>query len=194
MALCTGRTLGDEHALPTWVSRRGTPSRIDHFLVSHRGFSQVMQCSVPQGRFQHQDSDRRPLILSIPISATTIPLPCVSGGPVCRLSWNPARRSAYVGSLRSSLAQSGLRASATAAAHGDVDKFDRVLSSVLRSRALIAGARRSCPRQSVGRCKRPNHHAPFSMENVIGPINVIGERVTLQLQLEVFGRRRGGTR
>jgi hypothetical protein len=79
---------------------------------------------------------------------------------MCRISWDPARRSAYGGSLHSSLAQSGLRARATAATHGDFDGSDRVLSSVLQSCALIAGARSSCPGQSAGRCRRPNH-APF---------------------------------
>jgi exonuclease III len=161
MALCTGRTLGDKDALSTWVSRRGTPSRVDHFLVSRYAFSQVLQCRIPQGRFQRRDSDHQPLLLSIQISATTVPRLCVSGDPVWKISWDPARRSAYAGSLRSSLAQSGLQTSATAAARGDVDGSDRVLSSVLRSCALIAGARRSCPGQSVGRYRRPNHHAPF---------------------------------
>jgi hypothetical protein len=50
MALCTGRILGDKDALPTWVSCGGPPSSVDHFLVSHRAISQVMQCSVPPTR------------------------------------------------------------------------------------------------------------------------------------------------
>jgi hypothetical protein len=99
--------------------------------------------------------------MSIQVSATTIPLSCVSGNPVCGISWDPARRSACAGSFRSSLTLSGLRANAIAAAYGNVDGSDRVMSFVMRLCALIAGARRSWPRRSVGRCKRLNHNAPF---------------------------------
>jgi hypothetical protein len=52
------------------------------YLVSSCALSQVLPCSVPQGRFQRQVLDHKPLLLTMQISVTTILLPCVSGDPV----------------------------------------------------------------------------------------------------------------
>ena len=60
MILCTGRVPGDRAASPTWVANRGTPSRLDHFLVSMHAFPMVTRCSIPVSSRRRLDSDHQP--------------------------------------------------------------------------------------------------------------------------------------
>ena len=113
--------------------------------------------------------------------------------PVCRVAWEAALGGAYVAELQTPSVQQLLRDSSAAALIGDLDLSDCILVSALRSSALVAGARRSCPGVSLARSKRPNHSAPFFDNDCRIAYNVTGGQGVPVLQWEDFGRRNGGS-
>ncbi|DBB06675.1 TPA: hypothetical protein ACH3X1_012184 [Trebouxia sp. C0004] len=73
MILCTGRTLADTPAQPTFKARTNTvASRLDHVLVDPDLFSSIQYCGVGLTR---PEPDHMPLEMRILLSAAAPPSP-----------------------------------------------------------------------------------------------------------------------
>ena len=82
MILCTGRTLADTPAQPTFKARTNTmASRLDHILVDPDLFSSIQHCGVGPTR---PDSDHMPLEMRILLSAAAPP----TAHPDMDLGWS----------------------------------------------------------------------------------------------------------
>ena len=163
LALCTGRVPGDETATPTWgISGRGTPSRLDHVLVSAGSFDRVLHCTVPRGAHLRKDSDHQPIALQWDLARATTHIPfSLTGEPLCTIAWDRRYQEAYACELQAPAAQAQLASCIAVATSGDLTTCDQLLSNVMSSAALTAGARRSSPGLSRACSNRPTHSAPF---------------------------------
>ena len=91
MILCTGRTLGDLPALPSFKARTNTvASRLDHVLVDPDLFSSIQSCCIGPIR---DDSDHMPLEMRILLSAAaplSPPPTYATSHPNLDLGWSQA--------------------------------------------------------------------------------------------------------
>jgi len=103
MVLCTGRTLLDTPATPSYL--RGN-SRLYHALVSPSLFPFIHSCGIPP---QTQESDHCPLIMKLHLPFMSPSTPSEggssihathSGTPVTRWVWDSTKRAAYASSLQ----------------------------------------------------------------------------------------------
>ncbi|DBA77818.1 TPA: hypothetical protein ACH3X1_009175 [Trebouxia sp. C0004] len=100
MVLCTGRTLADTPAQPTFKARTNTmASCLDHVLVDPGLFSSIQYCGVGLTR---PDSDHMPLEMRILLSAAAPPSPPLP--PVQKHTptwlWSGAKREQYALALQ----------------------------------------------------------------------------------------------
>ncbi|DBA87971.1 TPA: hypothetical protein ACH3X1_004956 [Trebouxia sp. C0004] len=105
MILCTGRTLADTPAQPTFKARTNTVvSRLYHVLVDPDLFSSIQYCGVGLTR---PDSDHMPLEMRILLSVAAPPSPPLS--PVRRHTptwvWSRAKREQYALALQAGPSQ-----------------------------------------------------------------------------------------
>ncbi|DBB01548.1 TPA: hypothetical protein ACH3X1_000197 [Trebouxia sp. C0004] len=118
MILCTGRTLADTPAQPTFKARTNTmASRLDHVLVDPDLFSSIQYCGVELTR---PDSDNMPLKMRILLSAAappSHPLPPVRQHTPTWV-WSRAKREQYALALQAGPCQASLQQSSAAAAAG----------------------------------------------------------------------------
>ena len=145
MILCTGRTLADTPAQPTFKARTNTmASRLDHILVDPDLFSSIQHCGVGPTR---PDSDHMPLEMRILLSAAAPPspppLPVQQHTPTW--IWDGAKREQYALALQAGPCQASLQQSSQAAAAGNLHEADGHFNSALRIAARVAGLRQTRP-------------------------------------------------
>ena len=145
MLLCTGRTLADTPAQPTFKARTNTmASRLDHILVDPDLFSSIQHCGVGPTR---PDSNHMPLEMRILLSAAAPPppppLPVQQHTPTW--IWGGAKREQYALALQAGPCQASLQQSSQAAAAGNLHEADGHFNSALRIAARVAGLRQTRP-------------------------------------------------
>ncbi len=148
MILCTGRTLADTPAQPTFKARTNTvASRLDHVLVDPDLFSSIQYCGVGLTR---PDSDHMPLEMRILLSAAAPPSPPLP--PVQQHTptwlWDGAKREQYALALQAGSCQASLQQSCGAAAAGDLQQADVHFNTALKTAAQMAGLRQTRPQSS----------------------------------------------
>ncbi len=148
MVLCTGRTLADTPAQPTFKARTNTvASRLDHVLVDPDLFSSIQYCGVGLTR---PDSDHMPLEMRILLSAAAPPSPPLP--PVQQHTptwlWDGAKREQYALALQAGPCQASLQQSCGAAAAGNLQQADVHFNTALKTAARMAGLRQTRPQSS----------------------------------------------
>ena len=138
MVLCTGRTVGDVLAKPSFKARVNTaPSRLDHILVDPELFPFVESCRVGPCR---PDSDHRLF------NAAARPLePALQGQAVPAWVWDEAKREPHATALLGSSCQTALQQGCTAATSGSLCQADAHFHGALNTAAHLAGLRRTQP-------------------------------------------------
>ena len=152
MILCTGRTLADTPAQPTFKARTNTvASRLDHVLVDPDLFSSIQHCGVGPTR---PDSDHMPLEMRILLSAAAPPSPppALVQQHTPTWIWDGAKREQYALALQAGPCQASLQQSSEAATAGDLHQADGHFNSALWTAAQMAGLRQTRPQGS-----QPSH-------------------------------------
>ena len=148
MILCTGRTLADTPAQPTFKARTNTvASRLDHVLVDPGLFSFIQYCGVGLTR---PDSDHMPLEMRILLSAAappSSPLQPVQHHTPTWL-WDGAKLEQYALALQAEPCQASLQQSCEAAAAGELQQADGHINTALKTAAQMAGLRQTRPQSS----------------------------------------------
>ena len=148
MILCTGRTLADTPAQPTFKARTNTvASRLDHVLVDPGLFSFIQYCGVGLTR---PDSDHMPLEMRILLSAAALPSSPLQ--PVQHHTptwlWDGAKLEQYALALQAGPCQASLQQSCEAAAAGELQQADGHFITALKTAAQMAGLRQTRPQSS----------------------------------------------
>ncbi|KAA6423862.1 MAG: hypothetical protein FRX49_06432 [Trebouxia sp. A1-2] len=145
---CTGRTLADTPARPTFKARTNTvASRLDHILVDPDLFSSIQYCGVG---LTGPDSDHMPLEMRVLLSAAAPPSPLLP--PVQQHTptwiWDGAKQEQYALALQAGPCQATLQQSSAAAAAGDLRQADAHFNTALKTAAQMAGLRQTRPQSS----------------------------------------------
>ena len=146
MVLCTGRTLLDTPATPSYP--RGN-SRFDHTLVSPSLFPFIHSCGVFPPT---QDSDHCPLIMKLHLPFMSPSTPSThaihSGTPVTRWVWDATKRPAYASSLQFSACDQVLQHSIQASSMHQLNQADNIFTSARTTACRSAGFRKKKPAPS----------------------------------------------
>ena len=143
MILCTGRTVGDTAARPSFKARANTvASRLDHVLVDPDLFPSIQSCRIGATR---DDSDHMPLELRISLGAAAPPLP--SHQPhMCHTPtwiWDGAKREQSAHALQAGPCQAILQQGTAAVAAGDLHQSDLHFNTAVTSAAQMTGLRQT---------------------------------------------------
>ena len=150
MVLCTGRTIADTPAQPSFKARSNTqPSRLDHVLVDAELWPALQQCKVQPARLE---SDHHPLELRLTLDAQ--PSSALLPAPTALLpawKWDSSLRDSYAQALQSQTCQAMLAASMSQARAHQHEQASTQLHSALDTAAYTAGLHRRRPPMAPGR-------------------------------------------
>ena len=153
MILCTGRTLANTPAQPTFKARTNMmASCLDHILVDPDLFSSIEHCGVGPTK---PDSEHMPLEMRILLSAAAPPSspPPPEQQHTPTWIWDGAKQEQYALALQAGPCQASLQQSSAAAAAGDLQQADDDFSTALKAAAEMAGLRQTRPQSSPPSCQ-----------------------------------------
>ena len=144
MVLCTGRTLSDTPAQPSFKARNNTqPSRLDHVMVDADLFQSVQSCGVDCFRVE---SDHLPLRLCLRLVAPDLPAAAPLAPTLLPTwKWDNSLRDAYACSLQTEHCQGLLADSMAHARASQHEQASSTLHASLDAAAKAAGLHRKQP-------------------------------------------------